>query len=278
MATGLGLLILARQHVGETYENIQVPKNNPNWHGPWDCAEFMSWLVFQDAGFLYGCINNNVNPASADAYTGAWVTDSLHKGIRVPVSQAAATVGGIVLRFPPQPGAMGHIAICDGNGNTVEAKGHAFGVVQDTIHGRRWDTGVLVPGIHYDPSGPLAITPPPRIYFQGGTGQDKKIVRDIQQALLSQGFDPGPIDGFFGSKTAAAVAAFQRVKGLVADGEVGPQTAAYLQAKGDPSITRRAALLLGDDGKYRLREFKNPNDWPVFLACLSIHRFKKSYR
>ncbi|KAB2868218.1 MAG: peptidoglycan-binding protein, partial [Bauldia sp.] len=30
------------------------------------------------------------------------------------------------------------------------------------------------------------------------------------------------------SKTAAAVAAFQRVRGLVMDGEVGPQTAAAL--------------------------------------------------
>src|SRR5262249_1136275 len=139
MATGLGMLLLARQHIGEEYENVQVPKNNANWHGPWDCAEFMSWLVFQDAGILYGCIDDIANPAAADAYTGSWGTDSLHKGIRVPVDQAAGTIGGIVLRMPPQPGKMGHIAICDGKGNTVEAKGHAFGVVQDTVHGRRWD-------------------------------------------------------------------------------------------------------------------------------------------
>jgi hypothetical protein len=41
-----------------------------------------------------------------------------------------------ILRYPPAPGKMGHIAICDGEGGTVEAKGHAYGVVADTVHGR----------------------------------------------------------------------------------------------------------------------------------------------
>jgi hypothetical protein len=222
------MLALARQHIGEAYENVLVPKNNPNWHGPWDCAELMSWLVFQDAGFLYGCIDDNVDPAAADAYTGAWGTDSLKLGKRVPIDQAAGTVGGIVLRLPPQPGTMGHIAICDGTGGTVEAKGHQFGVVADTVHGRRWDTGLLIPGIRYDNAAPLLPDPPPMIYFLGAANPDPKVVRDIQQALLSAGLDPGPLDGLYGIKTVAAVAAFQTVKGLVADGEVGPQTAGAL--------------------------------------------------
>ena len=114
MSTGIGLLNLARAHIGERYVNVQVPKNNPNWKGPWDCAEFVSWLVFQDAGILYGCLDDAANPAVADAYTGAWQSDSLRRGIRVPIDEAAATVGGIVLRYPPQPGTMGHIAVCDG--------------------------------------------------------------------------------------------------------------------------------------------------------------------
>jgi hypothetical protein len=124
------MLELARQHIGGEYENVLVPKNNPNWRGPWDCAEFMSWIVFQDAGILYGCINDSANPAVADAYTGAWRKDSASRGIRIPIQQAAAIVGSIVLRFPPEPGRMGHIAICDGEGGTVEAKGHAFGFPQ----------------------------------------------------------------------------------------------------------------------------------------------------
>jgi Putative peptidoglycan binding domain len=229
MSTGRGMLKLARKHIGERYENVLVPKNNPNWKGPWDCAEFVSWIVFQDVGILYGCIDNIANPAVAEAYTGGWQEDSELRGIRVPVERAAATVGGILLRYPPAPGRMGHIAICDGEGGTVEAKGQAYGVVADTVHGRRWDTGVLIPGVYYDEDvPPLIVMHPTKLYYQGARGMDPKVVRDIQEALFAVGFDPGDIDGIYGAKTAAAVAAFQRVKGMVMDGEVGPQTAKEL--------------------------------------------------
>lgn len=47
---------------------------------------------------------------------------------------------------------------------------------------------------------------------------------DVQARLREFGFDPGPIDGVFGSKTRAAVVGFQFSRGLVADGIVGPKT------------------------------------------------------
>lgn len=224
MSTGQGMLARARQHIGEQYDNVVVPKNNPDWHGPWDCAEFMSWLVYQEARFLYGCIDDAAPAAVADAYTGGWQTDSGRLGIRVSVEVAAGTVGGIVLRFPPAPGTMGHIAICDGQGGTVEAKGHAYGVVADTVQERSWDTGVLVPGITYDPAIPFDWRRPAVLYAWDAPNMRRDKILEIQQALAAGGFDPGPIDGIFGLNTVAAVAAFQRSKGLVVDGEVGPQT------------------------------------------------------
>lgn len=57
-------------------------------------------------------------------------------------------------------------------------------------------------------------------------------VMNLQSMLKQLGFDPNGIDGHFGPGTEAAVIAFQTSKGLVADGIVGPNTMAALQASG----------------------------------------------
>jgi peptidoglycan hydrolase-like protein with peptidoglycan-binding domain len=49
-------------------------------------------------------------------------------------------------------------------------------------------------------------------------------VRALQNRLNQLGFNVGAADGSFGPKTEAAVKAFQRAKGLTADGVVGPKT------------------------------------------------------
>ncbi len=41
--TGADVLDKAAQHLSEKYVfGVLVPTNNPNWRGPWDCAEFAS--------------------------------------------------------------------------------------------------------------------------------------------------------------------------------------------------------------------------------------------
>lgn len=66
-----------------------------------------------------------------------------------------------------------------------------------------------------------------------GAGSETKVAsskgftpttKEIQSALKKAGFDPGPIDGKMGSKTRQAIKDFQKAKGLVADGVVGPKT------------------------------------------------------
>lgn len=52
--------------------------------------------------------------------------------------------------------------------------------------------------------------------------------RDMQIALLSQGYDTGALDGILGARTSAALRDFQRSRGLPADGIAGPSTLAAL--------------------------------------------------
>ena len=61
-------------------------------------------------------------------------------------------------------------------------------------------------------------------------------VRDLQEALRRQRFDPGASDAIFGPLTDAAVRRFQTDRGLVVDGIVGPLTWAALCIPGfDPA-------------------------------------------
>ena len=56
------------------------------------------------------------------------------------------------------------------------------------------------------------------------TGSRGDAVRKLQEMLNTKGYDCGSVDGIFGSKTKAAVLAFQKANGLGADGIVGPLT------------------------------------------------------
>ena len=223
---GARLVQLGRRHIGEPYVlGALAPKSNPRWKGPWDCAEFASWLVFQTTGLLYGGASDAADPATADAFTGYWARDAERLGVRISVDHAMRTPGAAVLRRP-QPGAVGHIVISDGRGGTVEAHSTKLGVIASTISGRRWDMGILVPQIEYtaretSPERPVVY----RLTIPRMVGP---AVKGIQRALREKGFSPGPVDGDFGPTTHAAVVSFQASRRLVIDGEVGPATARAL--------------------------------------------------
>jgi hypothetical protein len=230
MASGRDLVAIAETRLGEVYQNVLVPKDNPNWHGPWDCAEFASWVVFQKTKSLFGCVSNSGNPAATEAYSGAWVRDA-QNGTLQNATEAVAnnTPGVLLIRRPPMPGAMGHIAISDGTGKTVEAAGIGLGVRRGVVSGRLWHHFALVPNVTYTPT--KAVVPPKDLPFML-TLEDPNIkgplVRKVQQALKAAGFDPGKLDGEYGPHCVAAVTAFQMAKKLVADGTVGPATAKKL--------------------------------------------------
>ncbi len=55
-------------------------------------------------------------------------------------------------------------------------------------------------------------------------GSNEPAVKDLQQALTTLGYGPGPVDGAFGTTTEAAVKAFQSAEGIASDGVVGRVT------------------------------------------------------
>lgn len=80
-------------------------------------------------------------------------------------------------------------------------------------------------------------------------GDSSANVAWAQRALNQHGFPCGTADGSFGPKTEAAVIAFQRSKGLTADGIIGPLTIAALEGErlhqykaGDVSVATAQAI------------------------------------
>jgi peptidoglycan hydrolase-like protein with peptidoglycan-binding domain len=65
---------------------------------------------------------------------------------------------------------------------------------------------------------PVPGNAPTSITLTKGASGSK--VKTLQVRLDVKGYDPGPIDGIFGARTAAAVKSFQEYKGLKADGAV----------------------------------------------------------
>jgi hypothetical protein len=229
MPSGGDLLRKGLSHLGEQYSlGVVAPKNNGAWKGPWDCAEFLSWCVFQVTGRLYGCADNHVNPARADAYTGYWQRDAAAIGRPVSVAIAAQTPGAAVVRYA-QPNPIGHIVFSDGAGGTLEAHSASTGVVQRKLANRRWDAGILVPGVEYSHAADTMVVSAPLLVLRLSDPLMRgAIVREVQRALKVAGIHPGKIDGLYGAQTVAAVNAFQITRGLVPDGEVGPETARLL--------------------------------------------------
>ncbi|MBB2944786.1 N-acetylmuramoyl-L-alanine amidase [Actinoplanes lutulentus] len=68
-------------------------------------------------------------------------------------------------------------------------------------------------------------------------------VRALQERLLEMGYDTGRPDAIYGSRTARAVAQFQREVGLAPDGSCGPQTMKALRRLGRKVVGGRPQWL-----------------------------------
>lgn len=225
MPVGHQIIAVARQHLGEVYKlGAQVTFENPNHKGPWDCAEFTTWVVYQATGILLGCKPRR--SSHSEAYTGYWFEDAATYALEISVSDALARPGAMLARRAVSK-KIGHIAISLGDGHRViEAAGTGLNVREFTALGRHWDIGIRIPEATewqaLVSSAPNALG----VVFRASNppGPKSPQVEAIQVALKKAGYDPGPADGVFGIWTEQAVANFQGAHGLVADGMVGRLT------------------------------------------------------
>jgi len=123
-------------------------------------------------------------------------------------------------------------------GDTLYNIARTFGVTVDSI--MRANPGINPNNLQIGQviCVPVTSSPPPTqpcpLLAIGARGAS---VTELQNLLVRNGFNPGPIDGIFGQRTQAAVMAFQRSKGLVVDGIVGVMTWTALGVNCGPSTT-----------------------------------------
>lgn len=83
----------------------------------------------------------------------------------------------------------------------------------------------------------------------------------VQKRLHKLGFNPGEIDGVRGRQTINAIMRFQELRGLVADGIVGPATSAALFGAGAAGATPTFDRMPWFDEAQRLRGLReNPKE------------------
>jgi hypothetical protein len=226
--TGADILQKARTRLGDAYVfGALTPVGAPDPR-VFDCSKLASWAVYQAARIIYGADRDRGNPLQSYGGTVYWNRDARSLGNIISLAAAAATPGAALLRLATAS-RCGHIVISDGLGGTVEAHSTAAGVIASTLHGRRWDLGILVPGIKYLRLQPdIPVTPPTGpIYRLASPRMSSPVVQDIQEALNKwRGSQRSLVaDGVYGPETERILVAFQRSqRNLVPDGEAGPAT------------------------------------------------------
>lgn len=97
---------------------------------------------------------------------------------------------------------------------------------------------------------------PVRVLITRRLGRER--IRDVQVLLAELGYDPGPVDGFMGRMTGAAIQQYQEDNGLKATGAFSEELRdkLFLEARGEPAPTGHLYIRQG---------FKQVLDAPVGL-------------
>lgn len=212
---------------GNTYSNCLVLSGKQKkcegckWHGmqAYDCAQLTRYSCKAAGQELPSGATNQWKQV---AWAAKGTIDTL------------PDVPGVLLYQSNGKGGMRHTGICIGNGYAVEARAAKYGVVKTVNKERPWTHWAALPGVldgaevqepeqdaveEAAPKGSVVKTM--KTLRKGDRGTQVKV---LQWLLGQNGHDAGTVDGIFGTKTLAAVQAYQKAKGLTVDGIVGAKT------------------------------------------------------
>ena len=139
----------------------------------------------------------------------------------------------------------GHVGYYVGNGYAVEWRGFNYGCVKTRVKDRSWKNWAKLPFIDY---GDASTTVPAATTYvlgsrslkKGSVGSDVKTLQELlnQLVIVTPALE---LDGDFGSKTEAAVKAFQRKAGIEVDGIYGEEShKALMDAVADDDEGKKA--------------------------------------
>ena len=211
----------------------QMKRYGKKWMGKpcYDCAQ-LTRDVARQAGISL--------PSGA---TSQWRAAGIWK--EKDVIDTLPDEAGIFL-FTMRDGRMTHTGVSIGNGEEVDARGHAYGVVRRKISETsytHWARLAIDYNAPIEAENPVPEPTKPTLRT-GSRGED---VRILQENLRQLGFLNDTADGIFGTNTNAAVRNFQKAQGLSVDGVVGAGTwaalgAAMPQEEEEPSVMTRLCL------------------------------------
>lgn len=131
----------AQSMAGHQYVYGATPSLTDPSPGAFDCSSLVQWAAAQTGIRL---------PRTSGQQYAACAAAPGAGGTLIPVDEAIWTRGALLFRGK---NGADHVAISLGDGaTTIEARGHAYGVVNAPTGGRQWDSAGMIPGMTYQSS------------------------------------------------------------------------------------------------------------------------------
>lgn len=140
---GQDLVDKALTQKGDPYvygKEVELDDADPD---AFDCSELVEWV----------CAQLNVRPFMPDG-TIYQIRHCRNHDNEAYIDDAITTPGALLFYFSDNPFEGGrpsgaHVAISQGNGKTIEARGRRYGVNEFDAYNRGWTHAGLVPGVAY---------------------------------------------------------------------------------------------------------------------------------